>query len=95
MVDGIYEALHRRMANIDNWVSKREYLVGEGFTLADLTLASVLGHGYAKLMDKAWRDQYPEAFGYFQRIIKDPKVKGTFGEPTLIDKTPEHKPKEA
>jgi len=72
--------------------SKREHLVGDSFTLADLTLASVLGHGYAK--DKAWSDQYPEAFAYFQSMIKDPKLKGAFGEPTLIDKTPEHKPKE-
>ena len=77
----------------NDWVAKREYLVGDHFTLADLTLASVLGHGYAKFFDKAWRDQYPEAFAYFQRMIKDPKVKGAFGEPELMEKLPEHKPK--
>ena len=91
-------------------MGKREYLVGGRFTLADLTLASVLGHGYAKFMDKEWRAkvsatrsdrrfgadvglQYPKAYAYFQRIIKDPKVKGAFGEPEIVDKTPEYKPK--
>ena len=93
MFDVIFETLHRRMTNIDNWVANRQYLVDDRFTLADLTLASVLGHGYAKFFDKTWRDQYPEAFAYYQRIIKEPKVKETFGEPFLMEKTPEYKPK--
>ena len=74
-------------------MTKKTYLVGNTFTLADLTLASVLGHGYSKFFDKSWRDKYPEAFAYFQRTIKDPKVKGAFGEPELMEKTPEYKPK--
>ncbi len=74
-------------------MTNRGYLVGDHFTLADLTLASVLGHGYAKFFDKSWRNQYPEAFAYFQRMIKDPKVKGAFGEPELIEQTPAWKPK--
>lgn len=84
----------KSQSNINNWVAKRDYLIGNRFTLADLTLASVLGHGYAKFFDKAWRDQYPEAFAYFQRTIQDPKVKGAFGEPELAEKTPMYKPKE-
>jgi elongation factor 1-gamma len=97
MVEGIMDTLHRRMSNINNWVATRKYLVGNNFTLADLTLASVLGHGYSKFFDKAWREKYPAAFEYFQRIIQEPRVKDAFADPpmTLVDTTPEYKPKAA
>ena len=97
MVDGIKQALHRRMANIDAWLVNHPYLVGEQYTLADLELTSVLGHGFAKFFDKTWQDQYPEATAWYKKMVVHDKVKGAFGEATMIDKTPEWvppKPKE-
>ncbi|ORY32227.1 glutathione S-transferase [Naematelia encephala] len=95
MSDGILQTVHRRLTNINNWVSDREYLVGGRFTLADLTLASVLGHGYAKFFDKAWQGAYPYALEYHKRILADPKLNGALGEPVLVGKAAVWKPKEA
>ena len=88
MADGMLQVVDRRIKNINNHVAKHEYIVGDTFTLADITLASTLGHGYAKFLDKTWQEKYPEAFAYFQRIIAHPRVKDAFGEPTVAEVTP-------
>ena len=89
MSDGILATIDRRMKNINNHVAKREFLVGDTFTVADITLASALGHGYAKFFDKTWRDKYPEAFKYFERITQNDRVKEAFQGLKLADVTPE------
>lgn len=93
MSKGILETLSRRYANIDKWVANHHYLVGDSLTLADITMASTLGHGYGKFIDKTWREKFPEAFKYFQRILADPKINGEFGDLPVVDETPAYKPK--
>ena len=77
------------MDDINAWVGKHKYLVGDHFTLADITLASVLGHGYSKFLDKEWREKYTDAFQYYLRIIKEPQVAAAFETaPPFAETTP-------
>lgn len=91
---GTFDVLKRRLGRVEKAVSTREYLVANKFTLADVTLASALGHGYDKFLDKSWQEEFPNALAYYKRILADPKVKGVLGEPKLVETTPLPKSKQ-
>ena len=88
MTNGILAVVDRRIKNINNYVAKHEFVAGDTFSLADITLASALGHGYSKFFDKVWREKYPEAFKYFERITQNERVREAFQGLKLADVTP-------
>ncbi|KAK4688121.1 glutathione S-transferase, partial [Tremellales sp. Uapishka_1] len=93
MLNGIFEALHRRLASLNTYFSSHRYLVNDQFTLADLTMISVLAHGYAKFFDKEWQDKYPSVLEWFDKTRKEPKLGGLYDEVSMNEKAPVDKPK--
>lgn len=66
----------KRFANLEKWVSKNRYLVADQFSIADITLTSILiNYSYGgKCIDES---VYPNLAGYFRFVLQNDIVRDT------------------
>ena len=70
MADGMIETMDRRFMRLDGYLADgKEYLVGKTLTLADVTIASALGHSFNKYYYKSKREKYPNCIKYYERSV--------------------------
>ncbi|KAI1825996.1 glutathione S-transferase [Xylaria intraflava] len=58
----------------------QKYLVGDGLTMADLMVASVLFVSFQFLLDAEWRKEIPKTVAYTQAFFDVPEHKKYFGK---------------
>ncbi|KZT39310.1 glutathione S-transferase [Sistotremastrum suecicum HHB10207 ss-3] len=78
--------LFRGLETIDNHLSIRTFFVGEGITLADITVASVLICSFSLVFDPDTRKKYANVVRFYKTIINQPKLEGIFPELVYLEK---------
>jgi glutathione S-transferase len=66
------EATDQRLAVLESELASRDYLVGNGFTIADLNLASVL---YGSFVNGYDFTAFPKAKAWLSRCLERPAAK--------------------
>jgi elongation factor 1-gamma len=66
------------------WITSRSE---QGLSLADITVASALKWGFARVIDAEMRAKYPFVVEWFKRTIETEGVKQAFGEQIFVEKT--------
>ncbi|KAL4781518.1 glutathione S-transferase [Aspergillus varians] len=64
----------------------REFLVGDGLTIADLFVAGQLTRGFSFVLDKEWREANPGITAWAERIYALPAWREVIKEPVFIEK---------
>eukprot|EP00158_Paraphelidium_tribonemae_P001355 Partr_v1_DN24295_c0_g1_i1_m36562 putative Elongation factor len=75
--------LHAALATFDKEVKGKTYLVGEGVTLADISVAATLFTGFTQLFDEEYRSAFPNVTRWFEHAISLPEFKSVVGEYSL------------
>ena len=75
------ENLHARFAHVDKHLAGRKFLVGDGFTVADAYLFTVLRWSSLQQIDLA---KYPNIAAYMGRVGERPKVQEALRAEGLI-----------
>ncbi|KAF8932007.1 hypothetical protein EDD21DRAFT_388048 [Dissophora ornata] len=98
------ERLKVQLATLDRHLTKKTYLVGERVTLADISAAASLIHGFKLLFDAEFRKSFPAVTRWYTTIANQANFKAIAGECTLCEtamkftppkkETKEKKPKE-
>lgn len=72
--------LKNALANLENHLKLRFYLVGHSLTLADIFLLSVLAQAFTLAVDKKTRDSlFPNLNRYATLALQTPVLSSTFG----------------
>ncbi|KAI6104916.1 glutathione S-transferase C-terminal-like protein [Pisolithus croceorrhizus] len=82
------ERVVRSLRFLDNYLETRPsgLLVGDGITLADVFLATVIQRVGQTICGVAEREQvYPHVFAHHAKVTSDARVKDVFGEPGFIE----------
>lgn len=67
--------IHRVFGNLERWLSERDFLATDQFTVADILLAHVLS---AQVTDEALISRYPRLTAYRDRCLARPTWKAAF-----------------
>ena len=70
---------------LETHLMDKTYIVGDGVTLADITLASALVYPAKLAMDKAFRSQFPNVFRWFDLCVHQPQFIAVVGEVVLAE----------
>lgn len=68
------EALKRSLGALNSWLETRTYLAGERLSLADLTVANVLGMLYKMVVEPRMRNPFPNVNRWLETIAMTPCV---------------------
>lgn len=71
-----HAAIERLLALLDEHLSHSAYLVGDTWTVADISVMSALGY-YTFRFGEQWQQQYPRVGEWFQRLHERESVKLT------------------
>ncbi|KDN39258.1 eEF1-gamma domain-containing protein [Tilletiaria anomala UBC 951] len=71
-----WEAIHRSLTYLNNYLNKNTFLVGHRVSLADLVVAGNLRMLFTSLAGEGVRNKYPNVTRYFNTV---------FGQPTIVD----------
>jgi len=84
--------LTRPLETVETHLEKRTFLVGERFSLADISAATVLRTAYSFLLGKAERAKYSHTFRFYETVISQPKIKDILSGGPLADTSQEYVP---
>jgi glutathione S-transferase len=73
------------LREIARLIGKREWAVGDRFTLGDIAACTVAGYLSVRFPEIAWRDRYPDFANYADRLAERPSFKATIPSPQRID----------
>jgi glutathione S-transferase len=93
----------KALAILNKHLEVNTFMVGHQVTLADITIACSLLDGFVHVMDKAYRDQFPNLVRWFETCVGQPQFQKVLGSVTMLgdkkgakaDAAPKAKPKEA
>lgn len=74
------------MEVLNKALSGKGFLVGDGVTLADLSVATNLQLAYQWVMEPAFRSPYPNVNKWFETVVSQPEVKKALPEFKLCEK---------
>lgn len=74
------------MKVLERALSGAKYLVGDGITLADLSVATNLLLAYEWVMEPAFRSPYPNVNKWFDNVVNQPEVKKALPDFKLCEK---------
>ena len=60
-----------RFRRLEAYLEGRKFLVGDSFTLADITMATCLLHAYMKFFYPEKRNQYPICLKYYEKQVEE------------------------
>ena len=80
------ERLNRGLQTAEKHLSTSTFLVTERITLADITLASVIGRGTTFAIDAPLRAQIPNVIRHLETVVNQPSLKAIFGAPQYVEK---------
>lgn len=59
------------------WVGKKQFIVGDKFGLADVTVGSVCGYADVRIKGHPWRHRSPDLWKYVDKLNERQASKGT------------------
>merc|ERR1719428_1965525 len=72
------------MTILNKHLESNTFMVGHQVTLADITIACSLLDGFVHIMDKAYRDQFPNLVRWFQTCVSQPQFEKVLGSVTML-----------
>ncbi|KAK4046078.1 hypothetical protein OIO90_006631, partial [Microbotryomycetes sp. JL221] len=92
-VERAKEKVTKAAAILEDALKTRTFLVGDRLSLADIFVASVLGRGFERVLDPAFRKSHVNIVRHFNTVIhQKPFFDVLGGEPPLCDKAIEYVP---
>ncbi|KAL2856673.1 glutathione S-transferase [Aspergillus pseudoustus] len=84
----------RNIAIVADYLQTREFLVGDGVTVADLYVAGHLTRGFAFVLDREWRaqEQNRGIVAWAERVYALPSWRAVAGEQVFIEKAVTYTP---
>lgn len=82
------ERVKTKLADLEHYLVRHTYLVGERVTLADISGACALMTGYKLLFDAPFRKQFPAVTRWFNTVIHQPHFKAVMGGEFPLCETP-------
>ncbi|KAF9358817.1 Elongation factor 1-gamma [Mortierella sp. AD094] len=79
------EKIKNQLQILEHHLVKKTYLVGERVTLADISAAISLFHGFKLVFDAPFRQTYPAVTRWFTTIVNQPTFKDVAGEFKLCE----------
>jgi glutathione S-transferase len=74
----------KAMTILDKHLESNTFMVGHQVTLADITIACSLMDGFVHVMDKAFRDKFPNLVRWFQTCMAQPQFQKVLGTVTML-----------
>jgi glutathione S-transferase len=72
------------MREIARLIGKREYAVGERFTIGDIAAATAAGYVSVRYPEMKWREDYPDLAAYSARMEQRPSLMNSVPVPQRI-----------
>jgi len=69
---------------LNKHLESNTFMVGHQVTLADITIACSLLDGFVHVMDKAYRDQFPNLVRWFETCVSQPQFQKVLGSVTML-----------
>ncbi|OJJ82722.1 glutathione S-transferase psoE [Aspergillus glaucus CBS 516.65] len=85
--EGVDKAQHDTAKVIqifEDHLRDRKYLVSDRLTLADIMCASLLTLGFAKVFDRAWREDFPYFTGWYMMVTHLPIFRAVLPEVPFV-----------
>lgn len=80
----------RAIGTINDHLASRKFLVHEGITIADLTVAAATQVIVSWALDAELRKKYGNIVRHMETVVNNPKLKEVFGETTYTEKVKQY-----
>jgi glutathione S-transferase len=77
--------VHGGLAALNRWVGKKDFIIGDELSLADVAAGSVLGYMKVRFPTQDWQTEYPELKRYSDGLEERKSFKETVPVPQTID----------
>jgi glutathione S-transferase len=74
----------KAMTILNKHLESSTFMVGHQVTLADITIACSLLDGFVHVMDKAFRDKFPNLVRWFETCVSQPQFQKVLGTVTML-----------
>ncbi|KAG8988657.1 hypothetical protein FRB90_002610 [Tulasnella sp. 427] len=93
VIDTFYRDRNTRaLKYLESHLATRTFLVRDRITLADISVASVVGYVLSWLIDPSERATLPNTVRFYETVANQPAIKGVWGDVTYADKAAQFVP---